>query len=88
MPRPQHDQTPRNPAENCLPIGSCRAHLLQPLQLRRRQERAWNPHPTLLNLINFQTAHAVMDRWSDNCNTVGLCREVGSRNDVVVELLP
>ena len=29
-----------------------------------------------------------MDHWSDNCNKVDLCREVGSRNDVVVELLP
>ena len=48
----QHDQTPRNPAENCLPIGCCRVHLLQPLQLRRRQEHAWNQHPTLLNFFN------------------------------------
>ena len=52
MPLPQHDQTPRRPAENCLPIGCCPVHLLQPLQLRRRQERAWNPHPTLLTFLS------------------------------------
>ena len=32
-------------------------------------------------------AHAVMDDWSDNCNIVGLCCEIGSRNGVVIELL-
>ena len=62
LPLPQNDQTPRNPAENCFQIGCCRAHLLQPLQLRRRQERPWNPHPTLL----IFSAHAVMDHWGDN----------------------
>ena len=51
-------------------------------------ELALNPIPSLLNFHQFPDRHEEVDDWNDDCDIVGPCCEIGSRNDDVVKLLP